>query len=120
MSEALVYQSFPLNAGQDVDFPFTITDKQGAAVDLTGATARFVLSRTRSSTPILDSSASPATATITFTDRPNGLLTVSLTDANTDSLVGDYYYQLKIVDASGNEGVAAQGWITFEPSPTAG
>lgn len=113
------YQSFGLQQGQNVELPITIVDNAGTAVDLTGATARFAMARSPiSSTPVIDSAASPATATVTFTDAVNGLVTVTIDDSDLDALQGDYYYELKITDSSMNESITTRGWISVEPALT--
>ncbi len=61
----------------------------------------------------IDSAASPPTASVIFTDATNGLLTVTITDENTESLEGDYYYECKVTDSGGREAVVARGWISF-------
>lgn len=112
-------QSFTVFAGEDVSIPITITDNDGAVVDITGASARFIVKRRPSSaTPVLDSAASPATATAAVTTPASGLVTVSLADSDTGSLVGTYWWELKLTDASNNETVAAYGYIDFRVSGT--
>ena len=119
MTTTVAYQSFPIQAGQDIDLKWTVTDKAGTVVDLTGASLRFVMARSKRSSAVIDSDASPATAAITVTDAVNGLVTVSLTDTDLDALLGDYYYELKVTDSAGNESVSARGIITVEHSITA-
>lgn len=114
MTLAPTFQSFPVMSGDQVQLNFTITDNDDAVVNLTGGTGRFALARTPTSTPDIDSNASPQTATITVTDAVNGAVNVVITDENTEALTGDYYYEFKWTDASGREAVVARGVITFE------
>ena len=115
---SIAYQSFGLQQGQNVELPITVVDSAGSAVDLTGASARFAMARNTSATPVVDSNASPQTATITFTNAAAGLLTVAIDDTALDGLTGDYYYEVKATDSSTNESVIARGWITMEAALT--
>lgn len=118
MSNALEFQSFTIQAGQDVNLNFTVTDRAGATRDISGTSIRFALSRKAWSNPLLDSS--EGTATVTITSGVQGRFTVALSDTNTDNLIGDYYYEVKITDGAGNETIAARGLVSFEPSITGG
>lgn len=118
MTEAIAFNSFPLQAGQDVDLNITVVDSDGVAKDLTGASLRFAMARGPGKTPVIDSAASPQTATYSITDAANGLVTVSMADTITDSLSGDYYYEVKVTDGAGAESITNRGWITVELSLT--
>ena len=118
MSEAVAYNSFAVQAGQDINLDFTITDSAGSAVNLNGATVRFAAARTVGSTPVLDTTASPQTATITFSSPISNTFTASIKDTDSDGLRGDYYYEVKITDSSGNEAISNRGIITFEQALT--
>ena len=113
MGEAVAYQSFPVIAGEQVSLPITCTDNNGDAVTLTGGTPVFRMARDEYSEPALDSSESPATAAIAI-DSPPTSLTVTLTDEQTASLSGDYYYEVEFEDAAGAKAVVARGWITVQ------
>ena len=120
MTDAVALQSFSMQAGQDVNLNFTTTDRNGDAQDITGASIRFVMSRRSNSAAVIDSQASPATATVTITTAASGLFTVALADTDTDALSGDYYYEAKLTDASSNESVVARGYVSILPSNTSG
>ena len=115
---AVAYQSFPLQQGQNVELAIAVVDNDAAVVDLTGASIRFAMARTADSTPVVDSNASPQTATITVTDASGGLLSVYIDDTVTDAFTGDYYYEVKVTDITGNETITTRGWITVETSLT--
>lgn len=101
-------------SGDELVLPITVRDNDDALVNLSGATARFAMARKpRATTMDIDSAASPPTATVVFTDAVNGLLTVTITDENTEALEGDYYYECKVTDSTGREAVVARGWISF-------
>lgn len=57
-------------------------------------------------------------ATITITDAVNGVLEFRLEEVDTDSLLGNYYHQLTIIDAVGDPLVVATGTITISKSLT--
>ncbi len=112
-------QSFPAMSGDQLVLPITVRDNDGVIVDLTGASARFAMARKpKSATTTIDSAASPATASVVFTDATNGLITVTITDENTDALEGDFYYECKVTDNSGSEAVTNRGWISFAANLT--
>jgi len=118
MGQAPTHQSFPVMSGDQVSLPITVVDNDGNIVDLTAGTGQFKMARTPSSSPVIDSTSSPATATIDISQPLQGLMTVTITDENTDALEGDYYYEAKFTDTLGREAVVARGWITFEPNLT--
>lgn len=110
-------QSFPAMSGDQLSLPITVRDNNDAIVDLTGGAAVFKMARTPDSVPTIDSTASPATATAVLTPL-SGLITVTITDENTEALRGDYYYECKFTDVSGREAVVARGWISFADNLT--
>ena len=113
------YNSFPLSAGQDVDFVISVVDRDGAAVDLTGAEIRFVMTYPNDKTiTFADTAGSPTVGTYEITDAVGGEVTVSLADTVTDNLVGDYYYEMKVTSSDGDEGITNRGIITFEEAVT--
>lgn len=105
-------------SGDQLVLPITVRDNDGNLVDLTAATARFAMARSASGTPVIDSAASPSTASIVFTDPAGGVVTVTITDENTEALLGDYYFECKITDVAGREAVVVRGWISFAENLT--
>ena len=115
MTDEVAFQSFTLAQNQNTDLNFTVN----GGADVTSSTFRFAMSRSPvSSTIVIDSNASPQTATIDTTQEASGIITVSLTATNTATLRGDYYYELKMTDILGDPQVAARGYISFEPAIT--
>ncbi len=107
-------QSFPAMSGDELVLPITVRDNDDVIVNLSGASARFAMARKPNATTIdIDSTASPPTAGVIFTDAANGLVTVTITDENTEVLEGDFYYELKVTDNTGREAVTNRGWISF-------
>jgi hypothetical protein len=98
-------------SGEDVVMPVAVEDNDAAVVDLSGGTARFVAARRVGGELVLDSDASPATATVTIPSPSNGIIEVALAGADTDALVGTYYWELKLTDFSSNETVVAYGYL---------
>lgn len=111
-------QSFPVMSGETLILPLTIKDNDAALVNMTGASARFAMARRPKGTPVIDSDASPATATVVVTAANGGPVTVTITDENTEALEGDYYYECKVTDSGGQEAVTNRGWISFAPNLT--
>ena len=114
MGTAPSYQSFSVMSGDQVQLNFTVTDNDDAAVDLTGGSGRFAMARSSSSTPVIDSNASPQSATITIVSAAAGTVNVVIPDEYTDDLDGDYYWEFKWTDVSGREAVIARGVMTLE------
>ncbi len=106
-------QSFPVMSGDQLHLEFTVRDNDDALVNLTGGTGLFAIARNPNAARVIDSSASPASATITVVDPVNGRVDVTIVDENTDDLYGDYYYEFKWTDSFGREAVIARGWMSF-------
>ena len=87
--------SIEIYKGEDVTLSFTMNP----VVDITGWTLEFNIEQ--SGTVVLTKSAS-------VTDGPNGLFSVSLTDADTDGLANNYTYDVWRTD-DGSESVLAIG-----------
>ena len=109
-----VHDSFTLRQGQDATLTVTVTDTAGDAVDLTGASVRFVMGRNYTDSFAVDSNASPQSATATVSNGSGGIITVLISDTVMDDLIGDYLYEVKVTDASGNESVVTEGTITVK------
>ena len=109
---AVNYQSFQLQQGQNVELQITVTDTNGDAVDLTGASIRFAMARSQSSAVIIDSDTSPQTATPAISNATGGILSIYIDDVVMDDLLGDYYYEVKVTDASANEAIVTRGYMT--------
>lgn len=104
-------------AGNPRSYTFTIADEDnpGSALNLSGMTARFALSKFTSSNvysvvAVLEKTTSDG---ITITGAGTGQLRVDLVPADTSALAGDYYFELEIVDASSNPVVVATGTLTI-------
>lgn len=98
--------------GDTVALDFSIVDAAGDAVDLTGATVRWQMSRSVQATAILSKSVGSG---ITVTNAAGGLFTVDLAPADTVDLAGTFYYEAEIIDASDNVSTVRTGQIKILP-----
>lgn len=87
-------QNFSMASGDDLVLSITVkTESTCVAVDLTDATATWVLSRAPGCTPLV-------TVAGVLTSPTTGVLTVTLVPADTDDLCsGRYYHELQLTDA---------------------
>lgn len=115
MQTRLVPQDFELVSGNDKTINFTHRDRNGVAVDITGATITWALSNTaKSKTPII-SYTSPTN--IAITEPLNGKYTVSIQDTDTEPLPGgEYYHEVRISDSGGRKSTGAIGTVTVLPN----
>jgi hypothetical protein len=87
-------QNFSIQAGDDLDLVVTVRDSDDCdAVDLTSATAVWVLARNPGCTPLL-------TKTGSLSDAVNGEVTITLEPEDTaDLCAGRYHHELQVRDA---------------------
>lgn len=90
----------------------TMKDINGTIVDISGATAKFIMSAHVNSAPIVTLTTSDD---IALTDPTNGVLAISLSDTHTDRR-GTIYYECALTDNAGNRSIPATGKITFTPT----
>jgi hypothetical protein len=108
--------SFEMVAGDSKRINFTLLDATtGGALDITGAVARWQVSRMKgemfSPTPTLMKSMADG---IEVTDEFGGLLTVTLKPSDTVSLFGDFYHELELIDATGDVATVYTGTFTIK------
>ena len=105
-------QNFTMWSGDTKVLEVTITDSDGAAVDLTGATISYVLQRN------VNSAAATISKTtddgISITDASGGVFQITLDASDTASLSGSYYHECQITDASGNASTVFTGTVTMK------
>jgi hypothetical protein len=104
--------NFTIGQGTTWSVTVTYTDVTGTAIDLTGYSVRAEMKRNFS-----DSTAAQ-TITCTLTDAENGVITLSLTAAQTKLLSGDYLYDLEIQSAGGAISRLLNGTITIDKEVT--
>lgn len=88
--------------GESVERVITVLDSAGAVVNITGATPHFALGRRQGGAALVGTELSPANATASLTDAPNGVMTVTIDKTVTVNLLGSYYGEAWVDDASGN------------------
>lgn len=99
------HKRFVLYAGQDKTLSLVARDDDGAILNLTGATLAFRLARNPGDTSLVSKTGS-------ITVAASGTFTAALTDADTDDLEGDYYYNV-LASISGTDTMCAEGVIRF-------
>ena len=108
---AAVAQNFRLHIGEDVTVAFTVTDADGANVNLTGNSVAWAM-RTHEL-------ATADTLTIAGSSLGDGTFSIVFVDTNTDAInPGVYYHEAKYTDASLNESVVVRGSVQLDPSIT--
>lgn len=96
--------------GDTWTYDFTVTDNQGVAVDITGATFEFGLNVEDQSGLVVDI---PSTdGTVTVTDGPAGKGTVTVNAATTSiTPVGTYLYKLRMTLAGRVDTIEQGTWV---------
>lgn len=89
---------FEMYSGDTRTLTVTVRDTSGAAVDLTGATARWALAKKVGQAALVSKSTGSG---IELTDAANGEFTVTLDPADTADLVGDYWHEAEVTDSAG-------------------
>lgn len=101
------HQNAQLYAGDAAELAIEITDEEGEALDLSGASLSWTLARS----PFAESNViSKASGNGILVDGSTA--TVSLSGAETADLLGDYWHQLVVTDAQGNPSTVATGVLT--------
>lgn len=101
------HQDAEFYAGDAAELAIELTDEEGAALDLSGASLSWTLARS----PFAESSVLSKTSGDGIAVE-GSTATVSLTGAETAGLLGDYWHQLVVTDAQGNPSTVATGIIT--------
>ena len=103
---------FSMTAGDSKVLEVTVTDADGAAVDLSGAqTIRWHMSRSVNSRPATVEKA--LGAGITVTNGPGGIFSVTLDSADTEDLRGDFVHEAEVIDEDGNVSTVLSGAVTI-------
>lgn len=89
-----------LKAGDDLSMKFTIVDSDGTAINLTGGTIKFKIAVTLG---VTDAAALYTGEYTSFTNPTGGIHIEVIPDATTkDWTAGQYFYQSRFIDSSGN------------------
>jgi hypothetical protein len=111
MIQKLTPQRYELFSGNTGVFNVTVLDQDSVAQDITGASARFTVSRRAGdANPLIDLGVGTG---IAITDATNGLVTITVPAADTEPLSGAYRWELEITDVAGRVATVAYGSITF-------
>ncbi len=107
--------NFEINSGDTLNAVISVINDAGAAVNITGYSARWKMS------PRIGASASSSKTVgsgITLTTPTSGILTISLTSADTANRCGAYVHELVLTDGSGNVSTAMTGRLTIKADLT--
>lgn len=112
-------------AGNKRTLKFAITDADtvGApAFNLTNLVLKFTLTRVSAdgnilTTPLIEKKSTSATQLV-VTNAAGGLCEVYLVEADTLTLLGDFYFELEAYDVSNEHVVLATGTLTIKPNVT--
>lgn len=99
------HKRYVLYAGTDRTLSLVARDDDAAILNITGGTLAFRLARNAGDSAIVAKSGSIVSGSA-------GTFTVALTDADTDDLEGDYYYNV-LATISGTDTMCAEGVIRF-------
>lgn len=100
-----------IDQGTDFATTVSLTNAEGAQLDLTGMSAASQIRKTYSS--------SNSTAFTTALANNNGTLTLSLNNSVTSSLsAGRYVYDVELTDASSVKSRILEGMVTVTPEVT--
>lgn len=88
----------------------TVLDQDSVVVDLTGASATYVVTTRRGNVPLISKTVG---AGITITDAVNGVLEVTLAPADTEPLQGAHSHELKVTDAAGRQTTVLFGSLSI-------
>ena len=119
MSTKLTSAEVTFFSGETARIPITVLDDDDTAVSMTGATIKFEMARKVGGSAVISTETSPVTATAaisnnTASPQVANIVTVTITAANTEALVGLYYFECRAIDVSSNESVIAYGSINFK------
>ena len=112
---ALIGQNFAMFAGDTVQVALTLTDADGAALDLTSLTLLWGLGPLNAGPATLLKTSTLPTQ-IEITDAPGGLAILYLMPADTAALRGTYRQELKAFDATGAVETLMTGQVAVSPS----
>ncbi len=105
---AQLAQNFIMFKGNDKVLNFTVSDVS----TVEGCTARWTMSATAGSTPLITKSTEADPATITLSGK---VISVTIASADTDDLssidAGKYHHECELVDTDGNISTVAVGEV---------
>lgn len=112
---ARIHQKFELRQGDERDIVITVYDPAGALLDLTGASARWVLSTSHWGDTLLSKTVSNGITIAVDQTTNKGQLTVHLDPSDTATLEPRaYVHQLRATQPSGPPELVTDGEVTLE------
>jgi len=106
-------QDFEIEQGDDVVIEDTVSED--GVLDISGFDAQVTVAEYEGATnTVIQYDHSDSRFSIT--DGPNGTLQAELDSSDTESLRGDYYYEIELTDGSGETHTVTTGEITVHPS----
>ena len=111
-------QDFELFKNDDKSVQVTIRDENGTLVDVSGASAAQWIMQKYPESATADITKTLAAGEIDVaTSGANGVVTITILSADTASLsAGEYYHELRITDASGNDSTILVGDVNLRPA----
>jgi hypothetical protein len=109
-------QTYSSVAGESVEITITVRDSSGAVVDITNATPHFAMAYRPGGDAVVGTELSPANASAALLVPAAGTMKVTLDKAVTETLLGSYYADAWVDDASLNRVAAARLYWTFGAS----
>lgn len=104
-------QNFRAVSGDNITVGVTVTDADGAAVDLTGATIRWSARKLGEAANAIEKSS--GAGEVELTDPTAGEFEVELEPADTDDLEGVFQHESEITDVAGRVTTVAIGAMTL-------
>ncbi len=102
-------QDINLFSGNTVDLIVTVTDANGVAIDLSGATISYIIVSSDGQTLLTKTNAEAAEISCIV-----NVITIYLLPADTASVNGFYTHDLEITDASGNVVTSMNGSVIIK------
>jgi hypothetical protein len=109
-----VNQNFSMTAGDSKNVVITVSNDEGIALNLTGASVKWALKKRVTSTE--NELYKTNTDGITITDAANGVITIKLVPVDTTTLNGTYHHECEVTDANGNVSTVTVGSASISRS----
>lgn len=110
-----IYKNLECRAKNTTILDCWFLDVDGLSVDITGATVFFTVKDKPSD---LDSAAKISKTITTLTNSSAGEVEIEITPAESEDLLGNYIYDIKIKTSDGKIYTSAEGNICFKKSLT--
>lgn len=108
-------QDFAFDQGDDETFAITREDSDGNAKDISGYTFWLTIKSNRSDS---DANAVVQNKVTSHTDAANGQTEIDLTNSDTNSLAGNYHYDIQEKTDGGSVNTLVQGTMYFRTDVT--